>query len=501
MTPQAFDFTPTPSHSYGEPWSDAQALIFDEFAAGPDAGNCIIRARAGTGKTTTVVHAARYAPEGRKLFVAFNKSNRVALQEKLQGNGEAKTSHGLGLGIVKRYWENVGVDFGRTRREELAEAVCGRSCPDAIKKLVAELHSKGREILPHASKRGDLIDLAYDFELTPDAAWTREGFGLDYVEAKALEAMELACTVKPRAIDGADMIFLPLRNRWVRESFDLVVIDEAQDWTAAQLELAQGVCRGRIIAVGDDRQAIYAFRGAAADALDNLKRTLRAKELGLKTTYRCARNIVREAQALVPDFEAGPDNSEGIVGSIERGQMKPEAGDFILSRSNAPLVAIALGLLRRGVRAKVAGKEHGIGLVKVVRKLATGNARHSIPALLAKVVTWRETEVKRFLAAKKDERATEAEDRAEMITELARGAKSVPSLLNDITALFEDLSKLSSEHIVTCSTVHKAKGFEAPRVFMLNWTFRDGNIEEDNIRYVAITRAKNQLTYVNDSNS
>jgi len=87
-------------------------------------------------------------------------------------------------------------------------------------------------------------------------------------------------------IDFADMIFLPLVHRWVRPWFDLVVLDEAQDWTRAMLQLVRGCCRrdGRICIVGDDRQAIYAFRGADSSSLDRLKAELKAAELGLKTT-------------------------------------------------------------------------------------------------------------------------------------------------------------------------------------------------------------------------
>jgi superfamily I DNA/RNA helicase len=44
--------------------------------------------------------------------------------------------------------------------------------------------------------------------------------------------------------------------------------------------------------------------------------------------------------------------------------------------------------------------------------------------------------------------------------------------------------------------VHRAKGLEANRVFVLEFTLKGGNIEEENIQYVAITRAKQHLTMV-----
>ena len=117
------------------------------------------------------------------------------------------------------------------------------------------------------------------------------------------------------AIDFADMIFLPLRKGMVYPSYELVVIDEAQDMTRPQLEIARRATTkdGRIFIVGDDRQAIYGFRGADSGALDRLKEQLQATELGLKTTYRCGRAIVERAREYVPDFEAAPTVEEGVV--------------------------------------------------------------------------------------------------------------------------------------------------------------------------------------------
>ena len=49
---------------------------------------------------------------------------------------------------------------------------------------------------------------------------------------------------------------------------------------------------------------------------------------------------------------------------------------------------------------------------------------------------------------------------------------------------------------MACSSVHKSKGLEAPKVFILADTLRDTNDEERNIQYVAITRAIQELVYV-----
>ena len=470
----------------------------------------VVRARAGTGKTTTIVKGVGFAPEQRILVGAFNKRNAEELTARLSQvnpRAVAKTFHSIGFGCVQRFWSGVRVDEKRSdrlsRADWLTEKVCGGIAPDAIKKLVSRLHTISREIAPHASQPGDLKQIAVTFECEPDDAWETTRFNLDYVEAKALEAMELAASTKPveTGIDFADMIFLPVRNGWMMKSWDLVVIDEAQDMTVAQLELARGVCRGRVCVVGDDRQAIYAFRGADADSLDRLKAELGAAELGLTTTYRCGHAIVRLATEIVPDFRAGASNPEGIISSIlddstyTNLRKSITVGDFLLSRVNAPLVAVAMSLLRSGVRARIAGRDIGTGLKVIIRRLAKGSAAHSIPQLIARINAWETKDVARYTAAKREDKVALVRDQADTLITLTDGAKNVHDVEARIDALFTD-DGLGQAGVVTCSSVHRAKGLEANRVFILGDTLRNHTTEEMNIQYVAITRAKRELVFV-----
>jgi superfamily I DNA/RNA helicase len=320
--------------------------------------------------------------------------------------------------------------------------------------------------------------------------------------------MELASNIKNGdTIDGSDMIFLPVRNGWLTKQYDLVVVDEAQDMTTAQLEIAQGVLKvgGRICVVGDDRQAIFGFRGADSGSLDRLKAELGAVEMGLTTTYRCGRSIVAAAQGYVPDFEAGSTNPEGTVGVLNTSKLVGAAGpgDFILSRVNAPLVSTAMQLLRAGKRARVAGRDIGKGLSAIIRKMKA----KSVPDLLAKIENWMNREVHRHraqLSQATNGRKTALQakidaiiDQAEMLTSLCDGAKNTAEVETRVEALFQD-DGLGKDGVITCSSVHRAKGLEANRVFLLSKTFRGGSIEEENIMYVAITRAKNELVWVSD---
>lgn len=475
-------------------WSAQQESIFGWFTEPYLSPNLIVRARAGTGKTTTIVEAVNHAPEEKILLCAFNKK----IADELVSRGTratAKTLHAVGLACVKLYWPDVKVNFQGDRQAALTEDVCGSRTPDTIKGLVSKLHTKGREIAPHATQVGDLTDIQVRFELEPDEEWVSLGFDAVYVEEKALAAMELAAKTKPvlTGIDGSDMIFLPVRNGWLHKSHDMVIVDEAQDMTTAQLEIAVGVCRGRIVVVGDDRQAIYAFRGADSNSLDRLKRELQAEELGLTTTYRCAKSIVRLAATLVPDFQAGPDNPEGEVLDWPVRQMLTEAGpgDFILSRLNAPLIGIAMKLLRAGKRTQVAGRDIGAGLSGLIRKLKA----RSVPEFLERLAVWEAREVTRLIRARRESMVEMVRDKASMLMELSDDARNVQEIHDRIDRLFTD-DGLGAAGVITCSSVHKSKGLEANRVFVLKDTLRTHDQEELNIQYVAITRAKHTLVFV-----
>jgi DNA helicase-2/ATP-dependent DNA helicase PcrA len=297
-----------------------------------------------------------------------------------------------------------------------------------------------------------------------------------------------ACYRDTRTCDFDDMIWLAVRHNVRVPTFDFVFVDETQDLNAAQIELAfRAVKRdGRAFAVGDDRQAIYAFRGADEHAVDRVTHKLAARVLPLSITYRCGKAIVALAQAIVPDYEAAPSAPDGLVRQVTDATMRTEAtpGDFVISRKNAPLIGLCLGFLAQGKPATIAGRDIGAGLLALVNK----SKATTIPALLAFVDAWEKAEIDRLTARKRDTQV--ATDKAECITALTEGASTVAEVKARIEALFSD--KDDSKRIV-CTTTHKAKGLERDRVWVLADTFSTTSTEEDNLWYVAITRAKTEL--------
>ncbi|HET9943609.1 MAG TPA: UvrD-helicase domain-containing protein, partial [Terriglobia bacterium] len=461
-----------------------------------------VRARAGTGKTTVIVEGVKRAPDRTIQVCAFNRTIEKELSLRLAGsNARTKTLHGLGYGIVMSNWNGIQVlDMRRLsdRETSITEAVTGGRVPDAAKKLISKLHSKGREIHPHATKVGDLTNLMYDFDILPDDYLEEMGYEPSVIEEYALKAMDFAASKKPEdGIDFSDMIFLPCRNRWIRPRHDLVVVDEAQDMSPAQLEIALGLSKQRICVVGDDRQAIYGFRGIDSNTFNTLIKTINADVSPLTVTYRCPQSVVRMAQMLVPDFQAAESNQEGIIRNLNRDKLVDEAqeNDFILSRLNAPLVSVAISLLKNGKRARVAGRDIGAGLKALIRKFRA----RSIPDFLMKLDKWEQKMTHRMEKAGREDKIAEIRDKADMLRTLFEEAPSMEFVEQRIDALFSDTD---GRGVIMCSSVHKAKGLETQRVFTLEETFKPrfgpGGIEEENIRYVAITRAQAELVLVSE---
>lgn len=466
--------------------------------------NLLVRARAGTGKTTTIVAGVARAPERRILLAAFNRIIAEELQGRVKNpNVKAQTLHSLGFSFVRRA-ARVQLDGIGDRARDLTRRACAElklDPPKPIAKLITALHSKARDVDPWLALElhdvGGMIEFASRFDLLPSEEWEAKGWKLDVVSDAAIRAMRIAREPTP-VIDFADMVFLPIVNQWITSSYDFVVVDEAQDMTIAQLTLAVGSCTrsGRICVVGDDRQAIYGFRGADSGALDRLKHQLGAVELGLTTTYRCGRKIVEMAAQIVPDYKAAPNAEDGVIDALPFAKAITQAapGDFVLSRKNAPLIRVCMELLKRNVPATVKGKDVGAGIIALIERLAPSSHRELMPAL----ARWCQREVERARERLADEAAEERVafvlDQAAIVTALDEGANSLDELKARCDYLFSDKG---SAQQVTCSSVHKAKGLEADNVFMLQSTFRnDESIEEQNIRYVAITRAKRRLVLV-----
>jgi len=472
-------------------WSDEQKAIFSHCETGE--GNLVVRARAGTGKTTTIIEALKYL-DGTILLCAFNKRIAQELESRVDGKAHVYTLHGLGFRFVRKAWPGVRVDDERgLRLAERALRMVGKPPTKDWKMAVDRLSSMVKEVAPFDAKKPDIIgalNTAYGCDEGLPNNYDREALIRATMEHLRLSAEN------DGTINFSDMLYVPLVNNQIYPCYDVVIVDEAQDMNRAQLDIALKVCRksGKMIVIGDDRQAIYGFRGADSGSIDRLKKALNAHELGLKTTYRCPKSIVEKASAIVSDYRAHEQAPDGVIRNITPEKLAHELapGDFVLSRTNAPLLSVVLDCVRIGKPAKIEGRDIGKGLIGIIRKLHPVD----VEELSVLIHEWAATCIDR--AGGNESRIQQIMDQADVIRVLSEDVevRSIADLERKIESFFTDDENHSNR--VVCSTVHKAKGLEADRVYLLTDTFKlnafDG--EESNINYVAITRAKKELVWV-----
>lgn len=474
-------------------WSPMQSAIF-EAVEDPQGGNLVIEALAGTGKSTTIEEAVRRTDgDSTVLVCAFNAAIATALKPRMPDGVEVSTIHSFGMRVLREATGSIEVD--KYRAADLAKAIVGpaRVARTAVAQLVSMAKGQAFDALGGGRAKLDVLDALADATgVDFPRGWSRA-----QLLGAALQILRAHQVLPTSAIDFDDMIWLPVVLGLEVPTYDYVFVDETQDLNPAQLEIVKraGV-GGRVVAVGDSRQAIYGFRGADSAAMSRMVSELGAATLPLSVTYRCPLAVVREANEYVPALTARPGAPEGVVRTVRMAELEEEAapGDFVLSRTNAPLVSLAFRWLAAGRSARIQGRDIGTGLGAWVKAQNVARGAIGMAALKAKIEAWGLAEVARLAEAGRDTQA--AVDKAACLAAIASGSGDVDAMLLRIELLFADNGGPGA---ITLSSTHRAKGLEADRVWVLRDTYlRWPGPEEENLLYVAITRSKHELIFVTE---
>jgi superfamily I DNA/RNA helicase len=464
-------------------WSNYQTAIFDDIANG--VGHTQVDSYAGTGKSTTLVEGLYHIPKFRQpaLMVAFASANQKDLERKAPEGITVLTFHSLGFRAAKKKFPKIN------RPDDKGEKLWGfikaerGEDPDTyeLRENIAKCVSLAKGYLADTA---DEIDPIMDRHEIDPCGESRDGF-----IGSVIKIMN-GCKNDTNRMDFDDMTWFPYIHNLNLEKYGHVLIDEDQDLNKAQIHIGLASCaaNGRITGVGDERQAIYGFRGADSNAVQNIVDKLNAKRLTLSVTYRCARAIVELAQQFVPGLEAAPNAEDGRVeyGPDNLIEQMAQPGDFILSRTNAPLIKWCLALLKARVPANIQGKDLGKNMISLIKR----SKAKDVTAFLGWLAEYEGLEVERLVNAKRDPAVLQ--DKTECLRVLCEGTKDLSEVRQNIDRLFYEGDDKNNRVIL--STTHKAKGIERDRVFVLMDTYKPGkNIEEDNLTYVAFTRAKKEL--------
>ena len=436
--------SPSTKPSNGFTPSPYQQAIFDSVRQGTDGPDLFVSAVAGSGKTTTIVQAARFI-DAPGLFAAFNVAIVDELNRRLDGTQmSAINFHKIGKRALDRHIEpRVQVD--RRKYLKLARAWVDQhvTSGDAESRrtlggALADLAGFARKTLTDPADTEAVLALAdhYDILTLPDDV-------LPALSTVLQQGQDLAR--REGTIDFDDMLYLPVAWNLPLQQFEWVFVDEAQDLSPAQLELVLR-CRapgGRMVFVGDERQAIYGFAGADNRSVERIVARVGAQRLPLSICYRCPTAHLDLAREIVPAIEARPGAPAGELRTIAPHELDAlvRPGDLVICRLTAPLVEQCIHFITRGISARVEGRDIGKALTQIVRKVAERSG-FTYSEISAHLVAYQSAQTALLRQKGADEDAVQSlEDRVAAILVCVASfedARDVDTLCARIEGLFDE---------------------------------------------------------------
>lgn len=239
---------------------------------------------------------------------------------------------------------------------------------------------------------------------------------------------------------------------------------------------------------------IYHFQSSDIDVFSSFGEIKNTINLPLSITFRCAKNIVNEANKIFPGgLQTLPTANEGIVrkGTLSEAQ----SGDFVLCRNNLPLIQAFIKFLSEGKKCYILGTDYGDQIAKLLEDCT------SLGSLEEKLREKREKLQEKGYnnnQIKNNPSYIALEEKIKIIKLLYEKFRTFDNLKSQIKEIFKENGKG-----IVLSTIHKSKGLESDKVFFLNEnlipsehaTTEKALYAEKCLKFVAITRARKELIY------
>ena len=270
--------------------------------------NLLLLACAGSGKTRTITSKIAYAIENgiykpwQILAVTFTNRAANEMRDRVHrmlpdvdiSGLEMRTFHSFGAYLLRRYGTMCGLD----------PDFCIYDDSDSLSLL------DGATTLDKKSLRTVIkaIGNAKDKGLTPDSPGL-DGILPDYDFRTLFTKYQEALAMSGNA-DFADLIALPVKllreeeevRKAMQHRFSMILVDEYQDSNKMQFEFLKALAGPdtQIIAVGDDDQSIYSFRGAEIENILTFASSFEnVREIKLEKNYRSTSEILSASAALI----------------------------------------------------------------------------------------------------------------------------------------------------------------------------------------------------------
>lgn len=298
----------------------------------------------------------------------------------------------------------------------------------------------------------------------------------------------------------------------------VLVIDEAQDMSAEEYALVHALMAAneemRVIAVGDDDQNIFEFRGSDSKFMAQLLKESNGRFIEMTENFRSSQHIVEFAN----DFAGAIKNrmkSRPII------SMSSETGSVSITKHSSSCMYQALVddiLKHRGAGSMCVLTQTNEEAVIVVALLRKYNLKSKLIQSMEGFRFWKMSEVRYFLKHIEENTHTpliadDVWEKSKQDTYKTYGNSASLCYLKQCVKLFEETNKAkylsdfkeylfesSAEDFcdlqnadVVVSTIHKSKGMEFDDVYMLISEPRQLTDEVLRRYYVGITRAKKRL--------
>ncbi len=443
----------------------------------------VVKAYAGTGKTTTLEKFALRNPDTRMLYLAFQRSVADEGNARFPKNVVCRTSHQIAYAAVGKNYRHK--QKGSIPLQEVARVIGERNwkvIKDIIATLNAYMVSPDTHILTGHTPNDDV----------PRALSAPE---LKY-KAHLVEIAEL---LWQKMIDPEDPFTMThdgylklyqLSEPDLALRYGCILFDEAQDANPVTTALVMRQ-RCQLIFVGDPHQQIYRFRGA--DNALEIPGMADATHLKLTNSFRFGPEVALVANAIL----ALKDETTPLLGRGKPDEIyvtMPEKVGHI-----AVLHRTVMGTIQTGMEAAAKGlkvywlgghKSYQVADVLDVYWLQQGKHENvKNKRLLAQC----DGQFRNYVQMAKDTGDYEMRRALQLIKD--------PQLLKNLQALRELTVEDEKDADITVTTVHKAKGLEWENVILANdfpdlfalQDKPDAWCDEVNLLYVAVTRAMKRL--------
>lgn len=384
----------------------------------------LINAGPGTGKTKTLIRRiefllGKYEPE-KFLIVTFSNEAATELMERVAANFNEDiasrltitTFHGFGLTVLQHHGQFQNVDANAyilddAAQTELISEIIGKSVGRKIVNI-KDLNETANEVARHINFLKQRLITPIEFEQTL-SNW-KPGNDDSFEKVRKQDAEQFLEIFKKyeeikdfrQRLDFADLILKsinifqakPTLAAKYREKYRAVLVDEYQDVSRATAKLLQQICgeENPPWVVGDKRQSIFAFCGAAPENVDEFVNDFSgAVKFSLQTNYRSCKEIVETANQMaslmfkdnnspekeIPNWKAHESNPKALFQPVVSAatansdhaeydeiakQIKdwatkkvPLADIAVLSRRNVDVRDIVLALSKRKIPAIASG--------------------------------------------------------------------------------------------------------------------------------------------------